>query len=120
VTAATAWLADGLVLLGLAITTLAVLGLVRLPDVYLRLHAASKAVVLGVVPLLLAVVVVGDASMRARAVLVGAFLLLTTPVSTHAIARAATLRRARLQAPPPGAAAPGPAPASGGVPARTG
>ena len=44
--------ADALVLLGLVVTTLGVVGMYRMPDVYTELHAASKAVVLGIVAFL--------------------------------------------------------------------
>jgi monovalent cation/proton antiporter MnhG/PhaG subunit len=37
----TAWLADALVVAGLAVMTLGVYGILRFPDVYTRLHAAG-------------------------------------------------------------------------------
>lgn len=89
VAAVIAWLADGLVVLGLVVMTIGVIGLYRMPDLYLRLHAASKAVVLGVVALAAASAATGDGAIIARAALIAGFLLLTTPVSAHAIARAA-------------------------------
>lgn len=94
--------ADALVLFGLAVMTLAVWGMVRLGDFYLRLHAASKTVSLGLLPLLAAGMATGDAAIIARSVLIAAFLLLTTPVSTHAIARAAHLSRRRSGTREPG------------------
>src|SRR4029450_6911393 len=39
----TAWLADILIVAGLAVMTLGVYGILRFPDVYPRLHAAGKA-----------------------------------------------------------------------------
>ncbi len=84
--------ADGLVLVGLVVTTLGVLGMFRMPDVYTQLHAASKAVFLGIVAFLLASVAAGDARVTSRVVLIAVFLILTTPVGAHAIARAAWLR----------------------------
>jgi multicomponent Na+:H+ antiporter subunit G len=90
------WIADALVLFGLAVMSLAVLGLLRFSDLYLRLHAAGKAVVLGTVPILLATIGSGDPAMIGRAGLVAAFLLLTAPVSAHAIGRAAYVRRLRV------------------------
>ncbi len=84
-----AWLSDALVLLGLAVMTIGVLGLYRLPGLYLKLHAASKAVVLGVAALALSTVASGDPAVIARVVLIVGFLLLTSPVAAHAIARAA-------------------------------
>lgn len=93
------WVADGLVLLGLFIMTVVVFGLFRMPDIYTQLHAASKAVVLGVIPILLSIILLGDTGITIRAFLVGCFILLTTPVSAHAIGRAAFLRRESMKGP---------------------
>lgn len=84
--------ADVLVLLGLVVCTIGVAGLFRMPDVYCRLHAAAKAVFLGVVVFLLAATATGDGAVIARAVLIAALLALTTPVAAHTIARAAWRR----------------------------
>lgn len=83
------WLADLLILLGLAVMTMAVYGMVWLPDVYTRLHAASKAVFLGVLPLLAAAATTGNPTIIYRSILTGIFLLLTTAVAAHAICQAA-------------------------------
>jgi len=84
--------ADALVVLGLAIITIGVYGVFRMPDVYTRLHAASKASFLGVVALLGAAALRGDGAIAARALLIATLLALTTPVAAHAIARAARRR----------------------------
>jgi multicomponent Na+:H+ antiporter subunit G len=97
VTAALA--ADLLVLLGVAVMTIGVYGVFRMPDVYTQLHAASKAVFLGVISLLVASVVTGDAAIIARAFLIGVFLVATTPVAAHVIARGAFVRRERMRTP---------------------
>ncbi len=47
------WISDALIVLGLLIMTLGVYGVVRLPDVYTKLHASGKASFLGVSVLLL-------------------------------------------------------------------
>ncbi len=91
--------ADVLVVLGVFVMTVGVYGVIRLPDTYTRLHAASKAVFLGVVSLLVASVVTGDKEIILRAVLLGVFLILTTPVSAHVIARAAYERGERMRSP---------------------
>jgi multicomponent Na+:H+ antiporter subunit G len=62
--------------------------MVRLPDTYTRLLATSKARVLGVISLLGASVVTGNSEIVYRVLLIGVFLVLTTPVSAHVIARA--------------------------------
>jgi multicomponent Na+:H+ antiporter subunit G len=86
------YLADALVILGVLVMTVGVYGVVRLPDTYTKMHAASKVVVLGVVSLLVASTVTADPGVILRAVLIGAFLVLTTPVASHAIARATYMR----------------------------
>ena len=69
---------------------LAAVGVLRLPDLYTRMHAASKAGVVGAGLVLLAVALVSlDGAVALRAVLGILFLLLTTPVSAHLLARAA-------------------------------
>ena len=84
--------ADALVVLGVLVMTVGVYGLLTMPDVYTQLHAASKAVFLGVIALLAATALTAEDSATVyRALLVAVFLLLTTPVSAHAVGRAAHL-----------------------------
>ena len=82
------WAADALVVAGLLVLTAAVAGMVRVRRFGVRLHAAGKAAFLGIVPLLLAAMTTGEGATIARAVLVLTFLALTTPVASHALARA--------------------------------
>lgn len=86
------WVAVGLTTLGLLVMTAAVYGMLWMPGLYISLHAASKAAYLGVIPVIVAVALLGNLAWVARAVLIAAFLLLTTTVSGHAIARAAYSR----------------------------
>ncbi len=88
-----ALLADAAILAGLIIITVAVYGAIRMPDIYTRLHAASKAAFLGVSGVLAAVAITGPPSSVTRALLTIGLLALTTPVAAHAIAHA-THRRA--------------------------
>ena len=88
-----AWIADVLIVVGLAVMTLGVYGILRFPDVYTRLHASSKASSLGVSLLLVAGTVGARPSAAARVVLIVVLLALTTPVAAHAIAQAAYHRR---------------------------
>jgi multicomponent Na+:H+ antiporter subunit G len=85
--------AGGIVLLlGAAFTLLAAVGVVRLPDLYTRMHAASKAGAVGGGLILLAVALLSqDAAVSLRAIIGVVFLLLTTPVSAHLLARASYL-----------------------------
>jgi multicomponent Na+:H+ antiporter subunit G len=78
------------VVLGSLFCLLAALGIVRLPDLFTRMHATSKAGAVGSGLLLVGVAIVSfDAAIALRAVLGILFLLLTTPVSAHLLARAA-------------------------------
>jgi multicomponent Na+:H+ antiporter subunit G len=78
-----------LLLVGSVFTFLAALGVLRLPDVYTRMHAASKAGVVGGGLVLLAVALMSqDAAVAIRAIIGIVFLLLTTPVSAHLLAKA--------------------------------
>ena len=65
------WLIDILVLLGLFIMTVVVFRLFRMPDLYTKLHAASKAVVLSTIPMLLSSALLGDTTIVGRALLIG-------------------------------------------------
>ena len=75
---------------GLAFDVLGALGLVRLPDVYSRLQAATKCVTLGTCSILFGTfLVVGFCATGWKALLCLIFLVLTSPVAAHAIARGA-------------------------------
>lgn len=92
------YFADALVLLGLCALTVGVYGVIRMPGTFLKVHASSKAVFLGLIPLLAAAAVTGDPAMIYRAVLIATLLLLTTPISAHAITKAAYQRGETTQA----------------------
>lgn len=82
-------LGGGLLILGAIFTLLAAVGVVRLPDLYTRMHAASKAGAVGGGLILLSVALVSmDAAVVLRAILGVIFLILTTPVAAHLLARA--------------------------------
>jgi multicomponent Na+:H+ antiporter subunit G len=86
-------LASAAVLAGAAFMFIAALGIARLPDLYTRMQAATKASTVGVVAVMCGIAVAyADASVTIRAVLVAGFFLLTSPVAAHAIARSAHLR----------------------------
>ena len=79
-----------LIIIGLAFDFFGCLGLVRLPDVYTRLQAATKCVTLGTFSIMLGTfVMVGFTSMGIKALLCGLFLLLTSPTAAHALSRGA-------------------------------
>ncbi len=77
-------------LLGGAFGFLAALGMLRLPDTLIRMHAATKAGTLGCGCALLAVALYfHDAAISLRAVAAIFIVLLTAPVAAHLIGRAA-------------------------------
>lgn len=93
-------LAIALLTLGSIIMTISVYGVFRMPDVYSQLHAAGMASGLGAITILLAAMATRDAATITDALLVIVFLLLTAPISSHAIAWAAYRRHATDTAPP--------------------
>ncbi len=76
------------VMIGTGFSVIGILGYVRLPDVYARLHATGKVGVFGVVLLLLAAVVLTPLGLGKALVLI-VLLLITGPVTSHALASAA-------------------------------
>lgn len=79
-----------LLVLGAAFGLLAALGILRLPDLYTRMHAASKAGTVGTGLVLLGIMVVSfDGPVILRAVIGVLFIVLTTPISAHLLAKAA-------------------------------
>ncbi len=81
---------SALLIIGTFLLLLAGIGIVRLPDIFLRMSAASKASSLGAGCVLLAVAVsAADIAITVRAVAGVLFLFLTAPVASHMIGRAA-------------------------------
>jgi multicomponent Na+:H+ antiporter subunit G len=81
-----------LAVLGAAIAVVSVLGLIRLPDVYLRSHAATKSATLGVLLVLLSAFCYSwlfQDHFSIKLLLGIAFVFLTSPVAGHLNARAA-------------------------------
>jgi multicomponent Na+:H+ antiporter subunit G len=76
--------------IGVIFMLISAIGLLRLPDVFSRMHAAGKASTLGVSCLLLATGVhFWDQNLFFRMVLLIVLLFATAPISTAAMARAA-------------------------------
>ena len=91
---AAVWLNYGLtmllVLIGGFFSVLAAVGLLRMPDVYTRMQAATKAGTLGVGCMVLAVAThFTTLDVILESVLVIAMLFVTAPIASHLIARAA-------------------------------
>lgn len=87
----------GFIIFGLLFDFFGVLGLVRLPDVYNRLQAATKCVTFGSAGILFGVFLMkGFSTFGFKALLGIAFIFLTSPVAAHVIARAAHRSRIPL------------------------
>ncbi len=81
-----------LVLFGAMLSLISAFGLIRLPDVYLRSHAATKSTTLGVMSILLAVLLyfmVFGENTSGRLLLGILFVFITAPVAGQMIGRAA-------------------------------
>jgi multicomponent K+:H+ antiporter subunit G len=96
-------LAAALLVIGGLVTLVGAIGLVRLPDFYMRLHAPTKATTLGVGGVLLASLLLAwlDGRPGLAELLITLFLFLTAPVSANLMAMAALHRRLPSKAPEP-------------------
>jgi multicomponent Na+:H+ antiporter subunit G len=71
-------------------------GLLRLPDFYTRMHAASLIDTLGAGLILLGLMLQAGASLVAvKLLMVGVLIFFASPTATHALARAAMVRGLR-------------------------
>lgn len=78
-----------LLVVGAIFALLAAVGILRFGDIYMRMHAASKAGAVGSGLALVAVAVYsGDLAVATRAIAGAIFLLLTSPIAAHLMARA--------------------------------
>ena len=73
------------------------MGLVRLPDVYNRLQAATKCVTLGTIFILVGTAVAtATPTIALKVVLCAIFILITSPTGAHALARGSYLSGVKL------------------------
>lgn len=91
-----AWLETGIDIIsiislvgGLFFLSVGTVGLLRLPDVYNRLHATTKCDTLGAGLLLLSLALQSSLAVAIRLVLLAVFILITNPTAAHVIAKAA-------------------------------
>ena len=78
--------------LGVISILIGALGLIRLPDVYARIHAAGIIDTAGVAFFILGMICLSGWSLvTVKLILIGIFLFFTSPISGHAIARVAHL-----------------------------
>ncbi|RSL31560.1 Na+/H+ antiporter subunit G [Salibacterium salarium] len=86
------WIVGIIVLIGAILSLVSAVGLVRLPDIYTRSHAATKAATLSVMLVLLGTFLffaVIEDLVSARILLGIVFVFITAPVGGHLISRAA-------------------------------
>jgi multicomponent Na+:H+ antiporter subunit G len=82
---------------GALFALLAAVGVLRMPDVFTRMQASTKAVTLGLGCLLIGgALQLGDFGSVIRLLSIGAFILITAPVSALVIARASYLAEVPL------------------------
>jgi len=84
-----------LLALGLLLATIGLYGLLRMPDINHQLHPAGLVTGPAVLLVLAACVASGNAEIITSAALVILFVLITSPLSAHAIAQAARRRPRR-------------------------
>jgi multicomponent Na+:H+ antiporter subunit G len=82
---------------GVAFILIAALGVARLPDVFQRMHSATKAGGIGSTLVILGVLVAGDLASPLTGVLTILFMLLTLSVASQMLARAAYMSGAELR-----------------------
>ncbi len=82
---------------GLFFLLVGTLGLLRLPDVYCRLHATTKCDTLGVGLILLSLALQSSMVVAIKLGIIVLFVLITNPTAAHVIARAAYITEARPQ-----------------------
>lgn len=84
-------------LLGSFFTLIAALGVIRLPDVYMRMHAITKASSLATIFFLIALMIAHPtARIVLGSVLLLLFIVLTAPISSHFLARVAHLMQVKM------------------------
>lgn len=77
-------------LMGGILSLIAAAGVLRMPDIFTRMHAATKVGTVGVSSITIGLMIhFGSITVISRGILVIAFFLLTAPVAAHMIARAA-------------------------------
>lgn len=78
------------ILTGVTFIVISSIGLLRLPDFYIRISVVTKAISLGITLILLGIgIYFNDLIIGSKVVAIISFMMITAPVSAHIIARAA-------------------------------
>ena len=90
------WIVSGLVVAGGVFSLIGSLGLLRLPDFFTRLHGPSKATTIGMGSILVAsslYMSFRGPGLSLHEFMISLFIVITTPVASHLLAKAARHRR---------------------------
>ena len=90
------WIVAALVLIGATFSLIGSLGLLRMPDIFTRLHGPSKATTIGIGSMLVASALYMSfrgPGLSLHEFMISLFIAITTPVGSHLLAKAARHRR---------------------------
>lgn len=88
----TEWIISILLLIGGTFVLVGSIGLVKMPDFFMRLHGPTKATTLGMAALLIAAMIffsTNGKSLSVKEILISIFLLLTAPISAYIMIKSA-------------------------------
>ncbi len=86
-----------LIIVGTFLMLISAIGIIRLPDFYLRMSAITKAATLGLFLLLIGLAIYfNNFGLSVKSFVIILLVLLTNPVGAHAIARAAYMKDTQL------------------------
>lgn len=84
------YIAGILIIIGAFFALVASIGIIRLPDIYSRMHSASKAGTVGSGMMMIALALTaGDLATAIRAIAGVVFFIMTAPIAAHLLAQAA-------------------------------
>lgn len=91
------WIMVALIALGTVFIMLASLGIMRMPDLYLRISVTTKAATLGIGLILASAAIhFGTLGITSRVMAIILFILLTAPVGAHLLGRASYITGTKL------------------------
>lgn len=93
-------IADLLFIIGLFFIIAGVIGMIRMPDTYCRLQSSTNIATMGAIPIALGFAINGfangNAAIGIKALVIVFFLVITNPIASHAMTRAAYKSKAKL------------------------
>tara|TARA_R110000868_G_scaffold329680_5_gene590468 strand:+ start:780 stop:1118 length:339 start_codon:yes stop_codon:yes gene_type:complete len=91
------WISGGCILVGSIFIFIASVGILRMPDLLMRMHAATKAGTMGAGLILLGVMFYFKTTqVTIESFITTIFIFVTVPIASHLLARAAYLRGVKL------------------------